>query len=66
MNEDVNQYVFVWDRAKSHYLTAIKKLRTDYLNVMFRPTASPDIMPIELAFSKWKYNIRRMELETED
>ena len=33
---------------------------------MFRPTANPDIMPIEMAFSKWKYNIRRMLLKTED
>jgi len=33
---------------------------------MFRPTASPDIMPIEMAFSKWKYNIRRRILKNED
>jgi len=37
-----------------------------YINYMFRPTASPDIMPIELAFSKWKFNIRRMVLRHED
>ena len=37
-----------------------------YINYMFRPTASPDIMPIEMAFSKWKYNIRRMILKHED
>ena len=37
-----------------------------HINWMFRPTASPDIMPIEMVFSQWKFKIRRMVLKHED
>jgi len=63
--KDLNRYVFVWDKARSHYLANLRDIKK-HINFMFRPTASPDIMPIEMAFSKWKYNIRRMILKFED
>ena len=59
---NINDFVFVWDKARSHYLTNQDELKWK-LNYMFRPTASPgniftyyffivlDIMPIEFVFS---------------
>ena len=33
---------------------------------MFRPTASPEIMPIELVFSKWRFLVSKEDLPNLD
>ena len=76
-NLNINDFVFIWDKAKSHYLTNQDYLKIN-LNYMFRPTASPgiknfnqaynfiDIMAIEFIFSTWKRKITKEYIDTEE
>jgi len=40
--EDPNNYVFIYDRAKSHYCKNVPELKAQ-VNWMWHPTASPCI-----------------------
>jgi len=37
-----------------------------YIYCWLRPTASPEVMPIELVFSVWRRNVRNKHYQNED
>jgi hypothetical protein len=64
-NEDVLDYVFIYDKARSHYHTYLRDIKR-YIYWFMRPTACPEVMPIELVFSVWRRNVRNKHYENED
>ena len=54
------------DNAKAHNNLFMKKIIPYFFNIIYLPIYSPELNPIELAFNKFKIELKKKEFCNED